>query len=155
MKNENVRELFENRSNDWLSEELKYERRVSTGFDITEGQKLKQQHEEHCEAEEISTQHAIAHSQAKARSKNYTTPSRTSTKTSSKGKTSVIAAIIVVLIIVGFVVGFINMALSYIDPYGYFQYRLTDIFEGVISLAIPIIIFISIASTIRKAVKKQ
>ncbi len=48
--------MFEDRENDWLSQEMAREKRVSV-WDIDEGKSIRRQHEEHCAAEAIKVQH--------------------------------------------------------------------------------------------------
>jgi len=47
--------LFDNK-NDWLSQERRRESRINS-FDITDGARLKEEHEEDCEVEELASQH--------------------------------------------------------------------------------------------------
>lgn len=53
-------EVFENRSDDWLAKERKYEATVSA-WDLDEGKKLRAEHEEDCEAREIKRSHELRH----------------------------------------------------------------------------------------------
>ena len=65
-------ERFENRSDDWLAKQRKSENKVSA-WDFDEGMKIKEYHEEHCEAKEIKERHEKIHSgQIKGRKKNNT-----------------------------------------------------------------------------------
>lgn len=53
-------EVFENRSDDWLAKERKYEATVSA-WDLDEGRKLRAEHEDNCEAREIKRSHEQRH----------------------------------------------------------------------------------------------
>lgn len=53
-------EVFENRSDDWLAKERKYEATVSA-WDLDEGKKLRAEHEDDCEAREIKRSHELRH----------------------------------------------------------------------------------------------
>ena len=53
-------EVFENRSDDWLAKERKYEATISA-WDLDEGKKLRAEHEEDCEAREIKRSHELRH----------------------------------------------------------------------------------------------
>lgn len=53
-------EVFENRHDDWLAKERKYESTVSA-WDLDEGKKLRAEHEEDCEAREIKRSHELRH----------------------------------------------------------------------------------------------
>ena len=54
-------EKFENRSDDWLAKERKEESKVSA-WDFDEGRRIKEFHEENCEAKEIKERHEKIHS---------------------------------------------------------------------------------------------
>ena len=54
-------EVFENRSDDWLAKEVARERATSV-WDFDDGQKLKNEHYDNCEAREIKENHARIHS---------------------------------------------------------------------------------------------
>ena len=54
-------EQFENRSDDWLAKQRAKENSVSA-WDIDEGKRIKQYHEENCEAREIKERHERIHS---------------------------------------------------------------------------------------------
>lgn len=54
-------ERFENRSDDWLAKQRKSENRVSA-WDFDEGKRIKEVHEENCEAKEIKERHERIHS---------------------------------------------------------------------------------------------
>lgn len=54
-------EQFENRSDDWLAKERKEESKVSA-WDFDEGRRIKEYHEDHCDAREIKDTHARIHS---------------------------------------------------------------------------------------------
>ena len=53
-------ERFENRSDDWLAKQKKLESKISA-WDFDEGKRIKEEHEEDCEAKEIKEIHAIRH----------------------------------------------------------------------------------------------
>lgn len=55
---------FENRSDDWLASQRKHEETISA-WDIDEGKRIKQFHEEHCEANYIKQAHEKAHAEYK------------------------------------------------------------------------------------------
>ena len=66
-------EQFENRSDDWLAKQRSIENKTSA-WDIDEGKKIKQHHEENCEAREIKERHERIHSgQERPRKKNGAT----------------------------------------------------------------------------------
>lgn len=52
--------VFENRRDDWLAKERKYEATISA-WDFDEGRKLKVEHNENCEAEYIKETHHKKH----------------------------------------------------------------------------------------------
>lgn len=54
---------FENRSDDWLAKERKEEDKVSA-WDFDEGKKIKEFHEENCEARQIKERHEQIHKSA-------------------------------------------------------------------------------------------
>ena len=63
-------EQFENRSDDWLAKQRNIENKTSA-WEIDEGKKIKQFHEENCEAKEIKERHERVHSgQIRPRRKN-------------------------------------------------------------------------------------
>lgn len=53
-------EVFENRSDDWLAKERKYESSISA-WDLDEGKKMKAEHEENCEADYLKEAHHKKH----------------------------------------------------------------------------------------------
>ena len=152
MRNENIRELFENRENDWLSEEIRYERRVKPGFDFNEGTILKQSHQGDCEVREIAAQHERIHKQATARSRNYKSASYTSGK-KNKAAGAIVATVIAIIFIFSFI-SIITEEFIGMGPFGY-HFNIFDILSVLLSFVIPIIIFVSIAISIRNAVKKH
>ena len=63
-------EKFENRSDDWLAKQRNIENKTSA-WDFDEGKRIKEFHEEHCEAREIKERHERIHSgQIRPRKKN-------------------------------------------------------------------------------------
>ena len=63
-------EQFENRSDDWLAKQRNIENKTSA-WDIDEGKRIKEIHEENCEAKEIKERHEKIHSgQIRPRKKN-------------------------------------------------------------------------------------
>ena len=59
---------FENRSDDWLAKQRKEESRVSA-WDFDEGIKVRNEHQDNCEARQIKTEHEIKHSMYKRMNK--------------------------------------------------------------------------------------
>ena len=55
---------FENRSDDWLAKQRKEESRVSA-WDFDEGIKVRNDHQDNCEARQIKAEHEIKHSMYK------------------------------------------------------------------------------------------
>lgn len=53
-------EVFENRHDDWLAKERKYEDSVSA-WDFDEGKKLRKAHEEHCDSLQLKEGHRQRH----------------------------------------------------------------------------------------------
>ena len=61
-------EKFENRSDDWLAKQKKAESKVSA-WDFDEGKRVKNEHEENCEAKEIKETHERRHAAYKRMSR--------------------------------------------------------------------------------------
>lgn len=89
-------EQFENRSDDWLASEKRLEERVSA-WDIDEGKRIKQFHEDHCEANYIKQTHEKAHAEY---NRNTQKSPNDFVKVDDK-LTLIISMIIIIMVVVG------------------------------------------------------
>ena len=89
-------EKFENRTDDWLAKERKEESRVSA-WDFDEGRRIKEFHENNCEAKEIKERHEKIHSAINQNRMQFQ-----SGKAMQKRKNGVSPFIAILFIIIGF-----------------------------------------------------
>ena len=124
-------EVFENRSDDWLAKERKYEATVSA-WDLDEAKKLRIEHEEDCEAREIKERHASRHQAYNDQFVNLNDLSKSKTEKTTISKTASTIVWLVFLIPLLFFVVFIAIMSGM---------EVTDVI-----IAIPIIILIIVVN---------
>ena len=91
-------QIFENRSDDWLAKERKYEESISV-WDLYEAKKIKSYHEKNCEANRIKTEHEIKHSSYKQNRNSNTQFTDLNNKTIKTIATTIVIVVLVITLV--------------------------------------------------------
>ena len=139
--------FFEDRNSDWLAQEIKREKRVSP-WDFDEGKKVRNEHEENCEKEEVAEEHRAEHDIINTVIARQSEIARTAIKRADKtAKTG--SVLVTVFVIVFFLIIFANILITIGS--GFLPVRTMEM----IFSFIPMIIFIIVISVVLSAVRKK
>lgn len=124
---------FENRTDDWLAKQKKEESYVSA-WDFDEGKRIKQQHQENCEATQIKKEHEQKHQLYKEHmaevKRNRVAP---------KNNTAIIPIIVIIITLTTIMLGFITSAVAS-----------GEAFFGLVPILIVVILLAAIVSGKRR-----